>query len=209
MRRSAPATPPTRQSKSGEDRNRKNQPREDPRIYRRTAEDRPRLAARTGRLLVRDRRGLALAVPSVRAPSDRDQLRATEPALCQVQAGEARLRPARVMETRATRRRVRGTARQNLGTLRQGAQGRDSRRGCALRPAQCRADEFPCDGELRRDAPYLRPAPVRARAMGNPPDGRVDARRDKTGAARNRGVPATEMWREPHGLLRRVARRLG
>ncbi len=87
------------------------------------------------------------------------------------------------METRATRRRVRGTARQDLGALRQGAQGRDSRRRCALCPAQRRADEFPCDGELRRDAPYLRPAPVRARAMGNPPDDRVDARRDKTGAA--------------------------
>ena len=77
------------------------QPRKDSRIHRRTAEDRPRLAAGTGGLLVWDLGRLAIAVASVCAPSYRHQLRAAEPALRQVQAGQARLRAAGIMVARA------------------------------------------------------------------------------------------------------------
>ena len=81
-------------------------------------------------------------------------------------------------------------------------------RGRAFRAAQRGADQLPRDGEFRRDAAHLRPAAVRAGAMGNPPDGRDDAGRDKTRAARDRRLPAAQVRREPDGLLRRVARGL-
>ena len=70
------------------------------------------------------------------------------------------------------------------------------------------ADQLSDDGEFCRDAAYLQSASVRARAMGDPADGRAHARGDQTGAARNSCVSATEMRRKPHGLLRRIAGRL-
>ena len=54
---------------------------EDPRVHRRAAQDRPRLAARAGGVLVRDLRGLARALAPVRAPPHRHQLRAAVAAL--------------------------------------------------------------------------------------------------------------------------------
>ena len=50
-----------------------------------------------------DRQRLALAVASVRAPSDRHQLRAAEPALREIQAGQARIRAAGFVVARGTR----------------------------------------------------------------------------------------------------------
>src|SRR6516162_9717522 len=98
--------------RSGEDR-----PRPDPRVRRRAAQNRSCVAARTGRVLVRYRRGFALTLPSVRAPSYRHQLRTTEPALCQIQAGTACVCDAGIMDARQIGRRVRRVASENLGTL--------------------------------------------------------------------------------------------
>src|ERR1019366_4162362 len=78
----------------GQDQIRENYPRENSRVHHRAAEDRPRFSAGTNRFLVRNRERVALAVASVRPPSDRNQLRAAESALCEIQAGQARIRAA-------------------------------------------------------------------------------------------------------------------
>ena len=88
----------------GKNRSRKNHARKNSRVHRRAAQDRTRLAARADCFLVRDRQRLALAVASVRAPSDRNQLRAAEPALREIQAGQARIRAAGFVGARGTRR---------------------------------------------------------------------------------------------------------
>src|SRR5437867_482008 len=82
---------------------------------------------------------------------------------------------------------------EKLGTVSAGARRRDPSRRRAFHSAECRPNEFSCDGQLRRDATYLRPAAVRACAMGNSADGGTYAGGDKAGVAGNCGVPATKM----------------
>ena len=82
-------------------------PREDPRLHHRAAQDRPRLAARAGGLLVRHQRRVALALPPVRPPPHRHQLRAAVAALREVQGGAARVRAPEDLGQGRARRRVR------------------------------------------------------------------------------------------------------
>src|ERR1700735_5355259 len=87
----------------GKDQVGKDHARKNSRVHHRTAEDRARVAARANCFLVRDRKRLALSMASVRAPSDRNQLRAAEPALCEIQAGQARIRAAGFVVARGAR----------------------------------------------------------------------------------------------------------
>src|ERR1019366_7492006 len=126
----------------GQDQIRENYPREDSRVHHRAAENRPRFSARPNRFLVRNRERIALAVASVRSPSDRNQLRAAEPALREIQAGQARIRAAGFVGPRVGGGGILRVAFKDVRALREGVESRDSSRGCAFRAAQRRADEF-------------------------------------------------------------------
>ena len=203
-------TPKTPGRGLGRDPRRPHPRREDPRVRPGAAQDRPRLPARAGGLLVRDLRRLARALPPVRPPPDRHQLRAAVAALREVQGGAARVRDAEDLgEGPGHGRRVRPAHARDHPRLRGRAREGDPGRGRALRPAQRDAHELPGDGELHRAPPHRRPAALLARAVGDPAHGRAHAARGDEGGAGARRLPPAEVRRQADGLLRRAGEGVG
>src|SRR5205823_1901928 len=181
---------------------------EDRPVRRRPPAHRPRVAARAGRLLVRHRRRVALALAPVRAPSHRHLLRAAVAALRALhgeERGAARVRHARLVARRREGEGIRVAHVGDHARLPRGGGGGHSRRGRPLRAPERRSDQLPDHGQLRRAAAHRRPAPLYPRAVGDTADGGEDARRADAQGPRAGEVSAAQVRRAADGLLRRGA----